>query len=770
MQVVALSLVIMLTMSERSGHDRIDEPVRMGIPLPKGAARMVDAMTLMDEAGNPIPCQFTVAGRWPGDESIKWVHLDFLTSIKANQVRKLKLSLDAGKNPPAEAKLVVKETDNAVTISTGPLTVRLRGERFSLFDSVLLDGKELIKDAGGGIVLETDTGVYKSALDPDGKVVVESQGPIRTVVRCTGALKDASGRKAFDYDTRFYFYAGQPRVNVAFTYINRTGNRPADKHVMRDLSIMVPVNVPENVTGILGTDKEPKSVAVPVGEALGIFQHVSDRFGMIKADADTLWIWRRPLLEGNGKSTKPLTTGWGALSWPGGGMAAGWRWFWQTFPSIIELHGDGTIRLGLYPREGETALPVYMGQAKTHYLTFVFGEEKPERLNDIYAGVQKPLRAFPDSKYLCQDSSAFGKLGGSDPAFYGDVWPRLANYDKVVRGYMEGHINRIDGALYHDKYWIEGYGYRPWGDAVLWVYREEPYPWNVSWSGNYYDFSFTCLLNFMRLGDFDFLDQFELHTMREADVFTVNYHPLDYLIGACRYCPPRNHIGIDGGGRATGFFGGPYVSLEFNHHKAMSTFALWYLLGDERMRDVALLKLSNAYSNHEADNGWKQIRGPGAQLATLYMGYEYTHDPRYVERMKEMLVEAHRHMDRQGYDRSGGGFMYGIGMEGIIYEYWLTGDERSLKLVQDIVDHMIKKQVNRRDGPGTESRILRMTGNITFALAYLYHETGNPEYKEWCLKVIERQKTASSGEVKSFGQAHRNLPRALYYLAVPPKK
>ena len=182
------------------------------------------------------------------------------------------------------------------------------------------------------------------------------------------------------------------------------------------------------------------------------------------------------------------------------------------------------------------------------------------------------------------------------------------------------------------------------------------------------------------------------------------------------------------------------------------------------------MKLSNAYSNHEADNGWKQIRGPGAQLATLYMGYEYTHDPRYVERMKEMLVEAHRHMDRQGYDRSGGGFMYGIGMEGIIYEYWLTGDERSLKLVQDIVDHMIKKQVNRRDGPGTESRILRMTGNITFALAYLYHETGNPEYKEWCLKVIERQKTASSGEVKSFGQAHRNLPRALYYLAVPPKK
>jgi len=329
----------------------------------------------------------------------------------------------------------------------------------------------------------------------------------------------------------------------------------------------------------------------------------------------------------------------------------------------------------------------------------------------------------------------------------------VANYDNVLRSYMDQHLARTDGATYRDRWWIDGYGYRPWGDAVLWVRDDSPYPWNVCWSGNYYDFAYACLLQFMRTGDFDFLDQFELHGMHEADVFTVNWHPVDYLIGACRYCPPRNHIGMESRG--------PYVSREFNHHKAQSTFALWYLLGDERMCDVALLKLNNAYSNHQADNGWRQIRGPGAQLATLYMGYELTHDEKYLRRMAGMLERAQAQLG-QGADSFGharGKFMYGIGLEGTIYEYWLTGDRRTLEFVKVLADYLIKSK-----------QVLNVTSNIAFALAYLYHETGDQNYKELALQVLEKVKVARSGEVKTFGMYFRSSPRALYYLAVPPKQ
>jgi len=330
---------------------------------------------------------------------------------------------------------------------------------------------------------------------------------------------------------------------------------------------------------------------------------------------------------------------------------------------------------------------------------------------------------------------------------------------------MDTHLKRIEGVTYTPKsgskqFYIEGYGYRPWGDAVLWLYPDAPYPRNVSWSGNYSDFSLACLLQYMRTGDLDFLDQFELHTMHEADVFTVNHHPNKTLIGACRYCPPRNHVGIEDAGKTQQ----PYVSLEFNHHKAQSTFALWYLLGDERMRDVAMLKLNNAFSNHEADNGWRQIRGPGAQLATLYMGYELTGEAKYLERIREIVKRAQDHLKKNGPDafaHASGKFMYGIGMEGILYEYELTGDPSSLALVRALADHLIDWMSKRNQ--------TRLHPNTTFALAVLYHKTGDPKYKQICLSTLEGVEAHDGGEVKAVGQSFRNAPRAFHYLTVPPE-
>jgi len=144
MDAVAVMLTVMLTVTERTGHDRAGEPVRVGVPLFKGAAKTVEAMTLTDEEGTPIPCQFTPACLWLEDDSIKWVHLDFITSIKANEVRRLKLELDAGKNPAPADNLVLEEHEGRVTVSTGKLEVTVRGSKFNFFDSVRYDGKEII--------------------------------------------------------------------------------------------------------------------------------------------------------------------------------------------------------------------------------------------------------------------------------------------------------------------------------------------------------------------------------------------------------------------------------------------------------------------------------------------------------------------------------------------------------------------------------------------------------------------------------------------------
>lgn len=759
---------VALTMVERAGHDRVNEPVRVGVPLPKGAVKSVEKMTLFDADGSAVPCQFTPVCRWLGDESVKWVHLDFVTSLPAKATKTLRLAFDAGRNPPPKAPPIVKRDGDAVTVTTGPLAVRLRAKNFNFFDSVTLDGKPLVKDGDRGIVLQTETGEFHSSLDPNGTIEVEREGPVCTVVKCEGALKDNAGKKSFDYCVRFYFYAGVPRVRAAFTYINKVGD-VNDKQEMKDLSIVIGTVVPGDSTAVLGTEGRPLETRLAPSDAASIQQVSSDAYNILKESVRQPGTGQSEVLSsGKGKSTKPLTTGWGALAWPQGGVAAGWRWFWQTFPSTIELGPNHRIALGFCsPTTDGKSIPIWMGQARTHYLTFVFGPEKPERLNDIFAGAQKPLQAFPDTKYLCRQAAAFGPIAESDPNFFGDLWPRIKNYDAECRKMLDSHIKRIDGATYQNKddkrpFFIEGYGYREWGDAVLWLYPTVEFPWNVSWSGNYYDFSFAALLQFLRTGDCDYLDQFEPFTMHEADSFTANHHPTrPDLIGACRYCPPRNLIGDESSGtnrRA-------YISVEFNHHKAMSTFALWYLLGDERMRDVALLKLNNAFANREADNGWKQCRGPGAQLATLYMGYEMTHDEKYLQRMIGIVDRAERQLAASGggsFAHSGGKFMYGIAMEGILYEYWLTGDPKTLALVKGLADYLLGwlKSAGRQS----------MISNVTFAFAFLYHETGDEKYRDAALNCLAEAKGPTWGEVKHFGQAFRNIPRALYYVSVPPRK
>lgn len=574
----AMAAEVALTLRDRAGRPRVAEPVRIGVPLPKGAAADADQFTLLDADGTPIPCQFTPVCRWLGDETIKWVHLDFVTDCDSGAARTLTLSTDAGKNPPPTDPVVVEAGDGTITVKTAGMAVRLRGGRFNFLDRVTIDGKDVVTGGEAGIVLLTDAGAFSAVHDAAGTVAVESAGPIRALVRCEGTLKNADGEPAFDYIVRFAFHAGLRRVAAQFTYINRQGTRPADRQEMRDLSILIPTAAPAGANAAVGTAKGHAAASPQPGQALSIFQTTSDRYTVFTgADSSKgqLNRWAGKFLErGPGKQTKPLTTGWGGYAWPEGGIAAGWRWFWQMHPSLIELRGDGLMRLGLFPREGHESLPIYMGQARTHDLTLVFGPQEPEALNALFAGVQMPLRPFPEAKYLCRDSAAFGLVGESDPKLYGPLWDRLETYDRSLRDTLANHLERVDGALYRERrpageatehtkgYWIDGYGFQPWGDVILWLYMNEEYPWTNSWSGNYYDFAFACLVQWMRTGDEAYLDQVEPSAIHEADVFTVNHHPRPSLIGACRYCPPRNHIGVDASPSA------PYVSLEFNHHKA----------------------------------------------------------------------------------------------------------------------------------------------------------------------------------------------------------
>ncbi|MGQ9661968.1 MAG: hypothetical protein ACUVWX_06480, partial [Kiritimatiellia bacterium] len=594
-----------LRLEEQVGVARVNEPVRMGIPLARGVAKEVVELALADAADQPIACQFREVMRWPEDNSLRWVHVVFQASVPANGTGVVKLI----KGKPAESKnkIVVEKNGEAVTVKNGILKLLVKGRSFNLFDAVWYDpsgsfgpATEVVTAHKEGFIAVLDGKLYKPSADS--KVEIEEQGTECVVLRASGRMVAEDGQGPFDYTCYMHIFAGSPVIRVSFSYTNASGNGPADHVMLKDLSLVLPIVGKSSTARIGGQDR--------------VF---TGRFGKIFArSSDLSEIFVNGAVAGRaaGKSVKPKTIGWADVSSGGRGVGVGVRWFWQMFPKVLEVTEDGKLRVGLYAEESGQPLEVYMGQGRTHYLTFFFhGEVKDEELAQFFAGTQMPLRAVAPPRYYCRETEGFGKVVESDPALFDpDVAERMVKFDEAVKKSAEYIEKKIDGCTYQGVT-LDSYGYLAWGDVFHWANTPGvTNVWNILWESNYYDYPWTCCLQFARTGNLMYLDILDRHGLHLADVFMCKWHPDPKLRGACRYSPPANHVGLDTDYKTPK----PYVSVEFNHHKAQGILARYYLLGDLRARDDFLLALNNAMTNPEAS--WRQCRGPGAKLATLYSG------------------------------------------------------------------------------------------------------------------------------------------------------
>lgn len=134
-----------LTVRERLGVDRYGEPVTMGVPFPKGALADVDHLRLVT-GGNEVPAQFRVLGTWLPGASIRWVLVDFLTDLRANEERSYRLEYGPKVRRLAEVQRAVRirQNEDAFVVDTGSATFRISRSRFSLFDEVILANREVL--------------------------------------------------------------------------------------------------------------------------------------------------------------------------------------------------------------------------------------------------------------------------------------------------------------------------------------------------------------------------------------------------------------------------------------------------------------------------------------------------------------------------------------------------------------------------------------------------------------------------------------------------
>ena len=133
-QQTVLGIAIPLTVKNNINTiSRVEVPVQMGIPFPKGklAPEDVAKLTVSDSiTGNAIPAGVAATVLWH-DGSVRWIRLLFPATIVGTTKSTYILS-DANMNP--DGGIQATESGNTVTVVTGPLKFIVKGANFNLID------------------------------------------------------------------------------------------------------------------------------------------------------------------------------------------------------------------------------------------------------------------------------------------------------------------------------------------------------------------------------------------------------------------------------------------------------------------------------------------------------------------------------------------------------------------------------------------------------------------------------------------------------------
>lgn len=789
--VAAAELNVPLTVVDRAGFARVNEPVTSGVPLPRGLMNDTKALTLLGPDGAPVPAQFTVAARWWPDTSIRWVHVDFQANCPKDGTAVYTLT-DGGKNPAPTVPVLAQIDGDTATVTTGVLKFTVNRASFNLIDRAWIDptgaGNYATPIVGGNssiLLSHCGTGMpvfknFSPANDPAVTMEVEENGPMRAVVKLTGkhiSTDDMPGdNHLLDFVCRITAYAGSGIVRVSYSLECKQGESISVGQPLDRMWFSLPlsaegaactwaVGLPGGKALHPGTDPKeftpwrPDIDEPPGPDVKKYHQAGLAECAVASKNSQEIVYWgdffrkREPIIA-TGKLDKKanLTTGWLDVSDGTKGLMGGIRDFWQTHPRALKAEGNALImmlkanfasRPDLLTRDLSSRCHFYPGMSKTSEAMLYFhGPRDVDDLTRTYVGLQEPLFAAAEPGWYCEKTRAFGRLASSDKALYdADTQAIVAGYDQALRE----SLNRIMFVRDREYGDYDSYGFFNFGDNIDFLKpgrRGDPTDYHVTWDNGYYDYPRALMLQWARTGDRDFLDygiQAQWHVM---DVDMMCWAPNPRMIGANRYCDGTMHIRQNQG---------IYVSDTFNHFKSQSHYMRFFLTGDRRSLEMGLLSTGFAMMNDGMS--WGEPRSIGHGICSVVDAYRATGEVKYLKRAQEFSRRIAGQVAKGTRAAKGRYWQAGIAIEGLREYYELTGDEEVGKAVTALCDHVIE--------------IRDWAGSTLHGLAFVGYREGQPDYLDRARKQLAAMGPIGRtwGQAQSFGNNHRNSPFVFWYLA-----
>lgn len=353
-----LAAEVPLVLHNPAGVASASSALTVSVPFPRGQLQEVSGLRLVDRrTGAVLPAQVRQLNRWPQDGSVQWVMLDARGELDGQVEQALLLRTDGQGPAPAFVRpLQVREDAESLTVSTGVAEFVMGKKHFDLFESIRVNGTELLvtgERLPGLYLRHADGELFASRFGPADGVTLEEAGEARAVVRAEGWYYSQAGKPFCRYLTRLHFYQGQAVVRQNLTLVITESSETAR---FRDIAVAVPLAHSQFRWG--GED----AASPALSGSRYLLQYDHDKYLTGDSAAPSAW---RP--EGEGRRAP----GWvGAVTAAGGQALLHVRNFWQEFPNELEVRAGSALVYHLWPAHGVSQPERGVTDANRQYLWF----------------------------------------------------------------------------------------------------------------------------------------------------------------------------------------------------------------------------------------------------------------------------------------------------------------------------------------------------------------------------------------------------------------
>lgn len=659
---------ISFTVTNSLPFARPDEPLRCGLPLPRGFAKSVDELTLLGPDGMPVPVQLQVTSTY-ADQTPRWVLMDLQPSLPA--VGQIAYRLQKGPRALMAHQLRFRLENGMAEVDTGIARFRVNTERFRLLDSAVVAGQELLDlNRDGGVGLQEEKEAWRICGSRTTSAEFEDAGPMTVVLAVRGDLLRKSEEPLASFVCRMHFYAGKSEVRVFYTLRNPAAQQhpgnvwdlgSGGSLFLEDFSLMVPL-AGEGRTSRIGSDAESSPIS-----ATKLYQDSSggpnwksanhiDKDGRVPTSFRGYRVYSTNQIVQEGHRAD----GW--LQWRSnrGGVAVAVREFWQNFPKALTFEST-TLRVGLWPSEFAGSHEILGGEQKTHEILLRFdgagiSESEVEQRCKAF---HRPLYAMPNPetvfntcafwptaplnrdqhRMLEQTCDPFVNAAGNTPTTVLTQWETIDEFGWRHFGDTFADNERAPEAMARD-FAEQHFGRQP-----------------ISHYGNEYDVSYAVMLQGLRRADPTWMWMADVLCRHYADIciyhsdrepaaayahgpFTHTTHDTAAFRSTHRMYPgeaSRYHLPYASGGPNAGHC---YVASLAQHY---------YLTGDRVSRE-AFLEVANwtVHSPWFTQKMMGDPRGIGNFLMTHVYACQLTKDQKFYDAALQMIDLAQKPFEGLG--------------------------------------------------------------------------------------------------------------------------